>query len=106
MRIRTRSRSSLTEETAHDLLADLNGDYSGRPLQPLTQINSSNVHQLRSPGLAVSQYQCGRRGRDQGRAVLVNGILYFSCLTTCGPWTCVPAASLWHYTYPHNTAAL
>jgi len=78
MRIRTRSRSSLTEETAHDLLADFNGDYSGRRFSPLTQINSSNVHQLSLAWASrLLSTNAARRGRDQGVPLLVKASCIF-----------------------------
>jgi acido-empty-quinoprotein group A len=83
-----------------------NGDYSGRRFSPLTQINSSNVHQL---SLAwASRFTSSNAATGvviKAMPLLVNGILYFSSPNNVWAVDVRSGRELWQYTYPHNTGS-
>ncbi|HEY6986872.1 MAG TPA: acido-empty-quinoprotein group A [Bryobacteraceae bacterium] len=83
-----------------------NGDYSGRRFSPLTQINSSNVHQL---SLAwASRFTSSNAATGvviKAMPLLVNGILYFSSPNNVWAVDVYSGRELWHYTYRHNTGS-
>ena len=83
-----------------------NGDYSGRRFSPLTQINSSNVHQL---SLAwASRFTSTNAAAGvviKAMPLLVNGVLYFSSPNNVWAVDVRSGRELWHYTYPHNTGS-
>ena len=83
-----------------------NGDYSGRRFSPLTEINSSNVHQL---SLAwASRFSSSNAATGvtiKAMPLLVNGILYFSSPNNVWAVDVRSGRELWHYTYRKNTGS-
>lgn len=83
-----------------------NGDYSGRRFSSLTQINSSNVHQL---SLAWAARFIGTSGDAnvtiKSTPLLVNDVLYFTAPNNVWAADVRTGRELWHYAYPPNTGS-
>ncbi|MBV8708970.1 MAG: acido-empty-quinoprotein group A [Acidobacteriaceae bacterium] len=83
-----------------------NGDYSGRRFSALTQINSSNVHNL---GLAwaarFTSTNAATGVQIKSTPLLVNDVLYFTSPNNVWAVDVRTGRELWHYTYPPNTGS-
>ncbi|MBV9442825.1 MAG: acido-empty-quinoprotein group A [Acidobacteriaceae bacterium] len=83
-----------------------NGDYSGRRFSPLTEINSSNVHEL---SLAWAARFSGSSNDAsitiKSTPLLVNDVLYFTAPNNVWAADVRTGRELWHYSYPPNTGS-
>ncbi len=83
-----------------------NGDYSGRRFSPLTQINSSNVHNLSLAWASrFSSTNAATGVQIKATPLLVNDVLYFTSPNNIWAADVRTGRELWHYTYPPNTGS-
>jgi alcohol dehydrogenase (cytochrome c) len=83
-----------------------NGDYSGRRFSALTQINSSNVHQLSLAWAArFSGSNPGGGVQIKSTPLLVNDVLYLTSPNNVWAADVRTGRELWHYQYPPNSGS-
>jgi alcohol dehydrogenase (cytochrome c) len=82
-----------------------NGDYSGRRYSPLTQINSSNVHELALAWATRLVADGPGNITVKSMPLLVNGILYVTAPNNIWATDVRTGRQVWHYQYPPNTGS-
>ena len=83
-----------------------NGDYSGRRYSSLTQINSSNVHNLSLAWAARFMGAGSATGITiKSTPLLVNDVLYFTAPNNVWAADVRTGRELWHYEYPPNSGS-
>jgi glucose dehydrogenase len=92
----------LLQKEPTDTWPTYNGDYSGRRFSPLTQIQTSNVHQLSLAWMYRVKIAGGAmRGVGEpdikSTPLMVNGVLYFTIPDHVYAVDARTGAELWHY---------